>query len=223
MLHAALLTIVMLGQVTEQDKIAFQTVNQIQFVSNEDLTDFKTATTTEQLIPFLYHENFHLRYFACRNLGHLGDPKSVTHLINKTEDPVASVRGNACEALGNFKNETAVNHLVHCLSDPTHRVRVGACKGLIQMGQNASSATSILKYLTQNKHYTNRAYAAGAYYAVSGDEKLAVLVLIELIQHKSTQIEACEVFQLTDIGTMELLRLRSDDPETQYFIKRAMK
>ena len=177
---------------TDNDQISGAAINAVTKIG----TPAKAAVP--ELIKYLSHENFHLRYWSCRALASIGpDAKEATpHLIKLVKEGRVSVRRHAAMALGKIgvvEGQDVVGTLVQALDDPLQPVKIAAVTSLGELAPHSKSALPVLKQKLTKRSFNVRAHAAMTLWRLEPGSEQARTMLVEELNNELSPYEAVEV------------------------------
>jgi len=120
----------------------------VGFLSHRTWIIRKTAADTiweqglvaaEELIGIMGAGNVDARYWSVKLLGQTNEPKAFTHLLERLQDPDATVRVAACQSLAAIGDKRALAPLMSMMADPSEDVRTNALLALGQIGEKADA------------------------------------------------------------------------------------
>lgn len=171
-----------------------------------------------KLIDVLDDKNWHVRLFACKALGTIGDPRATERLIRLTRDKEFRVRKYAVEALGKINDHKAIGALIPALQDNKSFVRRHAAIALGQIGDASVVKPLVSAALRETDYSTRESIAKSLKMSrAPGATKLLVDALQNRENDPKTRANAAHTLGfLEDSNTREVLlsvlRDNTDDP-----------
>lgn len=174
----------------------------------------------------LFHDDFHVQYWACRALGGIGDDaKAATDDLCRLlgRDYVASTRRNAAITLGNIGpgvGKNAVESLIDSLRDRSHPVRVEVANALGMLGDLAQPAVPELRVALLDQMRDVRVPAALALWRITRTAEPLLPVLVDELSSGGLPWEAAAAFaelgsQAAPVVPRIVTLLKAENPEVR--------